>query len=304
LGVDFFSVAGDTTSGHFALFIRPQNQASADSVLPKRIFFLLSKALNANKLSASITSIERALDNLSSADFFNIVTYDYYEEAWRTEPQAATTANIEAAKTFLATINISSETNMMEGLNECLSQIENDSLNNSIIVFTDGYSPIDPRELANKNQYNTGIFPIGIGQGLSFYRLEMLAALNYGFVTYISEDDNILQKMDQTINKISSPILKKINMEYNKSDITSIVPEKTPSAYAGSYFYFCGRYDTPGQSALSVGGSSPSGYQVYDFLLNYSDKKSENKFVEKLWAKIKIDQLELTFILSVKFCNG
>jgi len=68
LGVDFYSVDSDTMDGHFSLFIRPQDKVKQDSVMAKRIFFLLSNSsgMYGSRLNQSITAISQSLDQLSS----------------------------------------------------------------------------------------------------------------------------------------------------------------------------------------------------------------------------------------------
>jgi len=192
LGVDFYSCANDTIDGHFALFVRPQAQALPDSVFPKRMFFLLSNSSSmfGYKLDQSKDAIASSLDKLSSIDEFNLVLFNYTAVPWRSVPVAATALNIQAAKSYLETVNISSGTRMDLGIKNCLNQISDDDFSNAILVFTDGMSPIGPREIETLNTFKTGIFPIGMGDRVSRERLEMTAALNYGFVTYILDDDN------------------------------------------------------------------------------------------------------------------
>ena len=294
LGVDFYSTAGDTEDGHFLLFIRPQNEAAADSVLPKRIIFLLSNSstMYGTGFTQSISAITQALNYLSPKDYFNIVLFNQNVLAWKSSPVRADSANVQDAKTYLSTAAISNGSRLDNGLKECLNEIKDDSLSNSILVFTNGRSLVDPIQIENLNINKAGIFPIGIGDDLDRSRLEMTASLNYGFVTYIDENDNLSDKMLRVFEQISRPVLKDVFMEYGRADLTYLVPEKIPSTYAGSLFFITGRYKNPGLSALSIGGNSVKGMRAYDFRLNFNDRKDEYKFVETIWAKEMIDDIE------------
>jgi Ca-activated chloride channel family protein len=294
LGVDFFSVANDTSDGHFALFVRPQNQAEADSVFNRRIIFLLSSSNQAlgYKLSQSIDAIGQMLDKLSPEDEFNIVHYNYNTYSWKSGPLPANTENVQAAKTFLYSISASYGSDIGTAIEECLNQINDDNLSNTIIMFSDGYGTVDPKAVAQNNLYRTGIFPVGIGDDLSRERLEMIAEYNYGFTTYIDDNDNIPQKANRLFNQISQPILKNVAMEYGNAILLDLIPEKIPATYAGSYFMMTGRYKNPGTSAMSIAGSSVNGMTAYDFHLDFSGNKTPFKFAEYLWAKSKIDALE------------
>ncbi len=294
LGVDFYSVANDTMDGHFALFLRPQNQAQPNSIFPKRIFYLLSNSsrMFGYKLDQSISAISRSLDNLTEADYFNIVLFNYYVSRWKSGPVQATPTNIQSAKDYLSAISSSYGSNMSDGIKECLREIPDESYNNAILIFTDGRSPIDPREIESLNIHKTGIFPIGIGDDLDRARLEMTAALNYGFVTYMNEDDNLSEKMLQVFDLINQPVMQDVAMEYGRADITQLIPEKIPSLYAGYYFFMAGRYQNAGKSVLSIAGTSVNGVGAFDFNLDFNSETSNPKFVETLWAKQMIDALE------------
>jgi len=294
LGVDFYSVANDSMDGHFALFIRPQDQADPDSVFPKRVLFLLgnSSRMFGYKLEQSKTAIKRALDLLSSNDYVNIVIFNNYVYRWQSAPVQATPDNIQNAKAYVDNIASSYGSRMDLALKSALEQIHDSNYSNSILVFTDGRSPIDPREIESLNQHQAGIFPIGIGDDLDRARMEMTAALNYGFVTYFDEDDNLIDGMLRVFNQISQPILKNVAFEFGRADLYQILPRKIPTTYAGSYFYMTGRYQNPSKSALAIAGESVSGVNAFNFYLDFSNETRTNKFAESLWAKEMIDDME------------
>jgi len=294
LGVDFFSVANDSCDGHFGLFIRPQAEVPPDSLLPRRILFLvsLSSRMFGYKLSQSIACISEALDDLNMNDRFNLLCYRYNASTWKNQPVAPTTANISEAKSYLSGLSTGSGSMLDEGLKLCLNQIQDDNYNNAILVFTGGYDVVDPREIESLNTHKTGIFPIGIGDQPNVARLEMLANLNYGFVTYLNEEKNLAAGMQRVFSQISQPVLKDVSIEYGQASLSQILPQTIPSTYAGSCFFTCGRYANPGISAMSIAGYSAGGPRAYDFLLDFSVQQDTVKFVETLWAKQMIDALE------------
>ncbi|MGE5401613.1 MAG: VIT domain-containing protein [Ignavibacteriales bacterium] len=292
LGVDFYSVANDTSDGHFALFVRPQNQVQQDSALKKSVIFALSNSMIGLQLDASKSAISRSLDLLTPKDFFNLIVFNYSVTSWKTAPVAATAQNISEAKIYLASVNSGSGSKFQEAIVQGLSQLKDMSANNSILVFTESGSNADPVQIEKLNTGKTGIFPIAVGDNVSRARLEMTAAMNYGFTTYISMNDNLSEKMLSVFSRISQPILKDVQFEYGRTDLSQLVPAKLPTTYAGSYFYLAGRYKNPGQSPLSIAGYSSSGTTAFDFRLDYSSQKTLYKFSESLWAKEQIDALE------------
>ncbi|MBN2281067.1 MAG: VWA domain-containing protein [Candidatus Marinimicrobia bacterium] len=295
LAVDFFSVNNDTADGHFGLFVKPALDVSADSLFQKRIIFLLSTSwdMYGVKLEESIESISDMLDKLDSEDEFNIMAFTTSVHKCYNECQKASPANITNAKSWLASRYASSGSDMDYALKQALSQINDDEFNNALVVFTGGRSLVDPGEVFDYNTHKTGIFPVGLGDDLSYAQLEMTAAENFGFVTYIDDNDNRYHKIDQLWGRISRPVLKDVVMEYGgATTLTDMNPAKIPSYYSGSYFFTTGRYDLPGNVPLSIGGNSVNGYKSYDSILNFTSKNDTCKFIEKFWAKSMIDRIE------------
>ncbi len=226
LGVDFYSTASDSEDGHFVLFVRPENNPQSENILPKRIFFLLSKSIFGNEFTQSISAISSSLDKLSPKDLFNIVVYDYSFNSWKTQPVEVNPQNIQDAKDYLAALNSNYGSNLLDGIKECLNQItSDDSLDNSILIFTNGRSYFDPQNISDLNIHKAGIFTIGIGEDLDRSKLEMLAARNYGFVTYLKPDENLSSKMIEVFDKINHPILKNTSFEFGRAGVSQIIPE-------------------------------------------------------------------------------
>lgn len=294
LGVDFYSVNNDTMDGHFALFVRTQNQVDPGKIFPRRVLFLLSTSSNmfGAKLAQCVKAIKSSLGLLSEKDLFNIIVYNYSVYTWTPHPVPAQSTNVQAAYQYLDGLKSSWGSRMDLALETALQQIADDAYSNSVIVLSDGRSPLDPRAIAAKNSYKAGVFPIGIGNDLDYARLEMLAALNYGFTTYLANEDNINAGVTRLFDKINWPIIKDVRMEFGRADLHDVLPSTHPSAYAGCCFFLTGRYANPSESGLALAGQSISGVTFYNFKLDFSRQTTYNKFAESIWAKEKIDELE------------
>ncbi len=292
--IDFYSVANDSMDGHFALFVRPKAIRDYNNIYPKRIIFLLDNSSNmaGYVLDQSIKSISHMIELLQETDYFNILLSNYSTSSWQAGPVPATDAYKQGAKTYLEGVFTQSGTNLGGGLHNALLQIEDDTYSNAILTFTNGYSTIDPKQIESYNTFDTGIFPIGVGDKISYERLEMLAALNYGFVTYFNQDENLYDGMTRVFDKISRPILKDVAFEFGKLELYDVLPEKLPTTYSGTSFFMTGRYSTPGSYAFAMAGKSPDGTQSINKQLDFSSNTDSLKITERIWAKEKIDVLE------------
>ena len=293
-GVDFYSVKSDTMDAHFSLFVRPENYLPPTETLSKNIVFLLGNSSNmiGYKLEQSIEAISNSLDQLAPTDFFNIILFNYSVEHWEDNLVPASTTYINNAKIFLQSVTGSGGSRLDLGVQQALQQFENSDYSNAILAFTDGKSPIDPVGVAQSNIYETGIFPIGIGENIDRYRLEMTASFNYGFATYFDEDDNLREGILRVFEKINQPILKNVDLNFNKPDVYNIIPQEYPTTYAGSFFLVAGRYQNPGSTVLNLSGEGVYGLTQHDYPIDFTDSTNENKFSEQLWAKEMIDAIE------------
>jgi Ca-activated chloride channel family protein len=294
LSVDFYSVANDTMDGHFVLMINPDEILDSTKILNKRVVFLLDKSSSmfGFKLDQNKEAIVQCLDLLQPNDYFNIVTFDYNVNKWQTDPLPATSVNIQSAKNYLTAIQTGWGSNMEAALQQTLPMFLDKNLCNSILLFTDGFSAIDPIDIENRNPHKAGIFCIGIGDDLDRAKLEMLSLRNYGFVTYFDETDNLILGINQVFQQINRPILMDTNFEFGLCDAYNILPQKYPSVYQGNRFLITGRYKNPGMSAFSIAGTSVAGLQAFDFFLDFAVATNTHKFVQSIWAKEMIDDIE------------
>ena len=293
-GRDFYSALNEDVPGHFAFFLTPPNLVGLNETINRKIVFLLSTSVTMQgfKLEASIAALKLALDELAEGDFFNIITYNYYTDEWRTTLVGATAANISSAKTYLDGLSVTSGSNLNLALQDALEQFSDSDYHNAIVPFTDGRSPLDPIGLAAENVHNVAIFPIAIGDDVSYARLEMTARLNLGFVTYLDETSNLIEDVHRVFQIVNRPIFNNVGINFNKDDVFDVFPEASPSTYAGSYSLYTGRYLTPSATSMDYWGDGIAGPQQYGFPLDFSQDTTEWDIPAYLWAKKAIDEIE------------
>lgn len=292
LTLDSYSVKNDSVKSHFALFLR--SQANSTNTLPKSTVFVLSTSATmvGYKLEQSILAISNALDSLSISDFFNVIIYNYNVSKWKYNLVPATAENIADAKNYLAGLTGSFGNNLSNAITQALQQFQNEDNANSVIVFTDGRATLNPRSIRTNNLQHTGIFPVGIGENIDRSKLEMLAELNYGFVTYIKEDDNIKEKLVKVLNVINNPLIKSTVVDFGNSDISNVIPNDYRTIFAGSYLAIVGRYDMPGSCSVYLTGEGVADSLNFEFGMDLSNSMNDEKFPEYLWAKARMDELE------------
>ncbi|MBI4646249.1 MAG: VWA domain-containing protein [Bacteroidia bacterium] len=299
LDVDLYSNYCDTMNSHFGLFIKPPLYEIPSKILAKRIVFLIenSSSMNGYKLQQSISAVYDALDSLINEDVFNIAVYNTTFSLCNPTFMNANAINIQTAKAYLQTISAQGGSDLNSGLTSALTLFADSSYQNCILGFSDGHSVIDPVLLSNQNYYKTAICFVGIGDNIDRERLEMTSALNYGFVVYADESDNLKDKVLKAFYRINQPLIKNINLIFNKPDISSVVSQPYPSVYVGSWFYVAGRYVTSSQNLFKIWGKGILGYTGYYYTLTYSGDTMNDFYVRYLWTKTVMDELERQLLI-------
>lgn len=294
LSIDFFPAANNTMDGHFVLMINPDESVDSTKILKKRVVFLLhnSSSMFGYKLEQSKEAILQCLALLKPDEYFDIVVFNNAVSFWKPQVMPASADNVQNAKTYLASVQTNWGSNLDAALQQTLTLFKDKSMCNSILLFTDGFSVVNPITIENKNVYKAGIFCIGIGDNFDRAKLEMVSLRNYGFVTYFNATDNLTAGISRVFHQINKPILMDTNVEFGLSDAYDMLPIKYPSIYQGFRFFITGRYKLPGKSAFSIAGYSTDGLQAYDFFLDFTAATDKNKFAESIWAKEKIDDIE------------
>jgi Ca-activated chloride channel family protein len=292
--VDFYSCAPDSLDGHFVLVVRPPYQINDDAVLQKRLLFVLntSSSMFGYLLRQSTTAIETALDGLHPEDEFDILSYNNSVTSLFNEPVKATEDHLNTARSHLVSLETRSGSRLDKALHRALDEVPDDSVQTSIVVFTDGRSPLDPRDIQSRNTSQTSIFPVAIGDDIDRARLEMTARLNDGFVTYMSREDNITAKTENLLHQVSHPILKNVVYEWGQVNPSHILPPARKTTLAGSYYFITGRYIRTGSSGFAMAGTSVSGDQYYEYKFDFTDDPEHDTFARNIWAKEMIDAME------------
>jgi len=287
------------SKGHYSLFYNTPPVDANYSQVPNRVVFVLetSNRVYGANFSNMIDAMKEAVLLLNAGDSFNIVGFDNSSHLWQTSPVEVTADNINSATTFLEGLTPGYGGNLQNVLLETLPQLNDTLYNNSMIVFSTGYSPVNPEVIEANNTNNTGIVTFGISKDVERARLEMLSATNHGVTYYFNEENYNRNFIRNEITKVLRPIAKNIKLAVTKDDITEVLPLSSPHLYGGSNFLTSGQFTNTSESSFTLFGTNDEGNYVFETSLDFTADSSANKLADKFWAKSKIDYLE--WVISV-----
>jgi len=301
LTFNLYSKFSPDQTGWYSLLITPPNPSNPDSLFQKRMVFLvnISSGMTADQIQKSKDGLSASLDYLRPGDQFNIIAYNSGLTKWRTSLQASSATTIEQAKSFISQLSVSGGSRLDSALPEALKQFTDTLQQNIVLNFTNGKSLVDPKVIQALNTKKAGIFSVAFGDLVDRERLEYLSALNYGFVRYFREGDNLKAGIEKVFRMVSDPIMAGIRVTSAKSDLSGLSAVKGTSIYSNACTIVSGTYSAPGEAVVTLSGRNKTQKQVqYPFPSTFSSDTVQFGFVPSLWAKGKIDALEQVIMVD------
>lgn len=293
VNVEMYAASNDTMDGHFVMMVKPRQTLDSAGILPKNAVFTIDASVYAagTALTASKAAVAECLKKLRPGDFFNVVIFNSSASSWSVQSQPATSSNIASASSYIASVSATGSPALSAGITRALSMFTSDTLNNLIMLFSDGQALADPKQIAALNTRKAAIFPIAIGASANRPRIEAMAYENYGFPTFLSLSDPLVDRILGVFAQVNYPVMKDVRMEFG-TNVYGLLPRTLATMYHGSRFFITGRYKKSGTSALSLAGYSVKGPQVYNYMLAFPSAPAQNKFAERFWGKEQIDAIE------------
>ena len=283
----------------YALWITPPDSISESETIPKNIVFTVdvSSSMNGERVYQLKESLHEFIDQLTTFDKFNIITFGTYVDKFKPDLILADQFNVNAAHSFVDQIYALGMTNISAALDSSLSQSFGDESSNNIVFLTDGKptkgitEPDSILSFARKmNTQNVRIFTFGIGDNLSKALLTQLSIQNKGYATYIDSDEVISLLIKNHFLRISSPIITDLNLDFGSFVKMDTYPKIFSDLYWGNQTMQMGLYPTGGSAEITLNGTIRNQNVQYTKLIEFPDSGGF-RFVPRLWAKAKINHL-------------
>jgi Ca-activated chloride channel homolog len=299
LGHDLYASKTASRGGHFVLMLKSPPAADSSALLPKNIVFMLDRsgAATGAPFQLGKEAILQCLDLLTDRDRFNVIAFNSGIVGFRARSVLASVSARDSAKTFLNALSLTGYANLGTSMQAALNTFTADSLNQAMIVFSDGMSLVSPDLVKGWNSTGVALFPVAISLNPGTARLETMAYQNFGFPMFLKPTDPVVSNVRWLFEQVSAPIIKDTRMEMGPNAF-DLFPRELHTVYAGSRFFLTGRYTSAGSTGLTVAGQSRGGPTVYSTMLAFPPDSTESNFVESLWAKEKIDYLERRISLA------
>jgi Ca-activated chloride channel family protein len=167
-----------------------------------------------------------------------------------------------------------------------------------ILFLTDGLPTVGVTDIAEilrnvgrANSRNTRIFVFGVGYDVNTELLDRLSLDNRGTSVYLSENDDLEVSISRYYEKISSPLLSDLMIEFKNIRIEDTYPRTLPDLFKGSQLVMVGKYAGEGPVTVILSGKVEKKGRKFILGNQELDKGDSNRFLPRLWATRRIGYL-------------
>ncbi|MCU0342328.1 MAG: VIT and VWA domain-containing protein [Ignavibacterium sp.] len=293
VGLSLLSYKTGKNDGYFLLSASPSIEIDKGSIENKDITFILG-----DKLDQAKRALLYCINNLNSGDQFNIIRFSTEAYSLFNSLKSADKQNISEAKRFLDELQAIGGTNIEEAFNLAFKNYQKAFRPHFIVFLTDGKPTIgemDDEKLVKRildaNKNNSRIFTFGIGDEINTHLLDKLTDATNAWRTYVSDDEDIEIKVSNFYDKIQSPVLSDLKLDFDNVEVYQTYPNDLPDLFKGSNILVFGRYKGNGKALIKLSGKLNGKRKEYSINTNLSKADDEYSFIPPLWASRRIGHL-------------
>jgi len=294
------------TNGFFMLMVAPPVEVTAEEIVPKDVIVVLdqSGSMFGDKWDQAREAVAYILDNLNPEDRFNVVVFSTGYRVYANELRGPDRA--DDAADWVRGLEAIGGTDINAALTAALDMADPDR--QTVILFvTDGVPTEGETEtsaildnFAERASDNVRLFSFGVGDDVETFLLDTLAQNHHGASSYVRPDERVDEEVTALYNKISSPVLTNIDLEFDGVMVEEMYPaEPLPDLFAGTQLIIVGRYRDSAEGASVRLSGEVNGERMtftYDGLDFPEDAgggsgTDAEVFIPRLWATRRIGAL-------------
>ncbi|MCP2604714.1 VIT and VWA domain-containing protein [Candidatus Aminicenantes bacterium AH-873-B07] len=299
VGLSFINFEG-TDENYFMLLASPSYVSKKEKLLNKNLIFVIdsSGSMSGKKIKQAKEAVCFVINHLNEKDKFSLIDFDDGVSLFSSKLLIANSINKEKALQFVNEIDASGGTNINEALLEALKVTESNGRPNYILFLTDGLPTTGVthigdilRNVKNANQFRARVFVFGVGYDVNTELLDKISSQNYGTSIYVDENENLELAISNYYEKISSPLLSNLKVNFKGIKTKQVYPRMLPDLFKGSQLILIGKYKGSGPVTVVLSGEVRK--KEKKFVLKNQKLLKENtyNFLPRLWATRRIGYL-------------
>jgi Ca-activated chloride channel family protein len=299
VGLSFLNWEGPD-GAFFMLLASPRFAAPGEKMVAKNVVLVLdsSGSMEGAKMGQARAAARFILSHLDGRDAFTVIDFDDGVTAFSDALLPATPENTGRALKFVDAIEDSGGTNINDALLGALARMRGGERPGYVLFLTDGLPTVGTTETADivrnlqkANDRRARIFVFGVGDDVNTQLLDRISSDHRGASVYIGESENIESAVSGFYEKISSPVLSELAVEFAGIETSQVYPRVLPDLFKGSQLLLVGKYR--GEGPVSVVLTGQAGGQQKRFVLERRALAGNDRagFLPRLWATRRIGYL-------------
>ncbi len=280
------------------LFVRaafmPDLEAYADTIAPPSahdyIFLLdVSGSMSGSKLEQAKRALRLCLRQLSSRDRFNLIAFESGFELMSETPIPFNQQSLDQADQWFDRQDTRGGTELLDPLKHILDHSAPDAV---IVLFTDGDVGNDDSIIRYVRQHRQDrrFFTFGIDSAVNSYLLKQLADVSFGCAEFVFPHEKIESKVLHQFSRINSLMLEKAAIDWGNGIKADCYPRSIQWISHLEPVGIVAKLEKQFSSDWALTGMI-QGHEVR-FPITAAQITEDSPFVERLWAKTKLNHLE------------
>ena len=300
VGLSLINYKSGSKDGYFLLSASPSIEIEKNNIENKDITFILdvSGSMSGEKLEQAKKALLYCVNNLNVGDQFNIIRFSTEAYSLFKSLEKADKQNINEAKRFIDDLQAIGGTNIEEAFNLAFKNYKESDRPHFVVFLTDGKPTIGEmnddklvKRILSANKNNSRIFTFGIGDEINTHLLDKLTDATKAWRTYVSDEEDIEIKVSNFYDKIQSPVLSNLKLDFDNIEVYQTYPKDLPDLFKGSNLLVFGRYKGNGNAKISISGKLNGKQKVFSLQNDFTSSDDEYNFIPPLWASRRIGHL-------------
>jgi Ca-activated chloride channel family protein len=290
----------DKEESYFMLLASPSFVTRKEKVLNKNLVFAIdsSGSMSGKKISQAKEAVRFVINHLDDKDRFSLIDFDDGVSLFSPGLIPANAGNREKALRFVDEVEDSGGTNINDALLQALKMLEPGERPNYVLFLTDGLPTVGITATAEILK-NTGksnlercrIFIFGVGYDVNTELLDRISLENRGTSVYVDENEDLELAVSNYYEKISSPLLSEIRVDFKGIETKDVYPRILPDLFRGSQLVLIGKYSGRGPAGAALSGKVAKEEKRFILKDQSLVKEESYNFLPRLWATRRIGYL-------------
>jgi Ca-activated chloride channel family protein len=302
--------------GTFLLMISPKVEVPRDQLVAKDVVFVVDTSgtmATDDKMEQARGALAYCIARLEAQDRFAVVSFATDARTYRDELVTASDEQKAGAQHFVKQLKARGGTAIDDALARALAYRSESQAGRpfTIVFLTDGQPTIGETDIeqilknaktraAAEGAREARLFVWGVGHDLNTHLLDRLALEHRGDRNYVLPGEDIEVAMSSFYDKIASPVLTDLNLEFTNVRTHDVYPKRLPDLFHGTQLVVVGRFTGEGHGAIKLTGKVGGETREFVWEGDFERSTDANPHVPRLWARRKIgyllDQIRLNGI--------